>query len=78
MMDKDQLKPILECLIFVSESPLSLKRLNEIVGEVEKKELKDALDEMCQECSGANRGIYLEEVAGGYRFQICIRWTQSD
>ena len=65
-MNTDELKPIVESLIFVSEEPLTLKQLaailqGEQIGEVEK-----AADELMEEFN-SSRGLELRKVAGGYR-----------
>ncbi len=37
-MEDVQWKAVIESLIFVSESPLSLERIKEVLGEVSKKD----------------------------------------
>jgi len=39
----DQLKAILEVLIFLSQEPLTLDRIKEVLGEVPEEELQTAL-----------------------------------
>jgi segregation and condensation protein B len=65
-MNTDELKPIIESLIFVSEEPISLKQLvailqGEQIGDVEK-----AADELMEEFN-SSRALELRKVAGGYR-----------
>jgi len=64
-----QLKAILEALIFVSGSPLSLERMKEIVGGVDKRDLQRLLDEMVEEYRKGERGFSLVEVAEGFQFR---------
>jgi segregation and condensation protein B len=64
-----QLKAILEALIFVSGSPLSLERMKEIVGGVDKRNLQRLLDEMVEEYRKGDRGFSLVEVAEGFQFR---------
>jgi len=68
-MDKDSLKPILEAVIFASEPPISLDRLMNVLEGERRDEVKAALKEMLQEFNTPQRGIFLEEVAGGYQFR---------
>ena len=65
-----QLKSIIESLIFVSETPLSLERIKEVLGEVSKKDLQRLVLELIEEYQqAAGRGFFLTEVAEGYQFR---------
>ncbi len=69
-MENRQLKAIIESLIFVSETPLSLERMKEVLGEVNKKDLQRLVSELIEEYQqAADRGFYLIEVAEGYQFR---------
>jgi segregation and condensation protein B len=58
---------IIEALIFVSEEPLSVKTLSEVLREDGDK-ISVALEELAQEFNARNGGLYLREVAGGWQF----------
>ncbi|HWX40803.1 MAG TPA: SMC-Scp complex subunit ScpB [Blastocatellia bacterium] len=65
-MNTDELKPIVESLIFVSEEPITLKQLaailqGEQIGDVEK-----AAAELMEEFN-SSRALEMRRVAGGYR-----------
>jgi segregation and condensation protein B len=64
-----QWKAIIESLIFVSESPLSLDQIKEVLGEVSKKEIQRLLSELQEDCERAQRGVTLVEVAEGFQFR---------
>jgi segregation and condensation protein B len=64
-----QSKAILEALIFVSESPLTLDRMKEVLGGVNKKDLQRMLAEMMEDYRKSERGIALVEVAEGFQFR---------
>jgi segregation and condensation protein B len=64
-----QLKGVLEALIFVSEAPLTLDRMKEVLGEVGKRDLQRLLTEMMEEDRQSGRGIHLVEVAEGFQFR---------
>jgi segregation and condensation protein B len=69
-VENRQLKAIIESLIFVSETPLSLERMKEVLGEVNKKDLQRLVSELIEEYQqAADRGFYLIEVAEGYQFR---------
>lgn len=65
-MNTDELKPIVESLIFVAEEPITLKQLaailqGEQIGDVEK-----AAAELMEEFN-SSRALEMRKVAGGYR-----------
>jgi len=64
-----QLKEVLEALIFVSETPLTLDRMKEVLGGVSKRDLQRLLAEMMEEDRKSGRGIHLVEVAEGFQFR---------
>ncbi len=68
-MERDQLKSILESLLFASEVPLTVARLCEVIEGVERKEVAAVLAEMQSEYDAAGRGFRLSEVAGGYQLR---------
>ena len=67
-MATDDLKRILECLLFASESPLSLDRLSVLLDRP-KSELKPILNELVIDFEQAGFGFQLAEVAGGFQFR---------
>lgn len=68
-MSLPPLKAIVESILFVSESPLTLDRLCTLLEEYERGDIRAAIEELDQEYSGTGRGIFLAEVAGGYQFR---------
>jgi segregation and condensation protein B len=68
-MERDRLKSILESLLFVTETPLTLRRVGEIVAEVDQEEVLSVLEELRAEYEAAGRGIRIVEVAGGYQLR---------
>ena len=68
-MERDQLKSILESLLFASEGPLTVARFAEVLEGVERKEIAGVLAEMQAEYDAAARGFRLTEVAGGFQMR---------
>jgi segregation and condensation protein B len=68
-MERDQLKSILESLLFASEGPVTIHRLGEVLEGVERSEISSALQELQAEYDAGGRGFRLAEVAGGYQMQ---------
>jgi segregation and condensation protein B len=68
-MERDQLKSILESLLFASEAPLTVARLSEVFEGADKKEIAALLEELKAEYEAGGRGIRLAEVAGGFQMR---------
>ena len=62
-----EMMAIIEALIFVSEEPLSVKTLAEVLRE-DGDWISLGLEEVAQEFNARNGGLYLREVAGGWQF----------
>lgn len=62
----DDLKRVVESLIFVADKPIPIARLRELTEVSSADRLREALDELVAEY--AERGIILDDVAGGYQF----------
>jgi segregation and condensation protein B len=58
---------VIEALIFVSEEPLSVRTLAEVLKE-DKAVLTEALNGLVEEFNARNGGLQLREVAGGWQF----------
>ena len=65
-MNTDELKPIIESLIFVSEEPITLKQLTAILQGEQLADIEKAADELMEEFN-ASRGLELRKLAGGYK-----------
>lgn len=63
------LKAILEAMIFVAESPLSLKKMKEVLEDVEEREIVRVLEDLEREFREREGGVLLRQVAGGYHFR---------
>ncbi|HHX96544.1 MAG TPA: SMC-Scp complex subunit ScpB [Clostridia bacterium] len=63
----DETKSIIEALLFVSDEPLSLKTMAEII-DCPQYDLKILLNEIKADCERERKGFCLQEVAGGYFF----------
>jgi len=68
-MDKTELKPILEALIFASDTPLTVEKIKQTLESVSKKEIDEAIGELQNEYQEQNRAFQIREVANGYQFR---------
>lgn len=70
-MQLNELKAALEAMLFASDDPQPLKRLEEVFEGTDQGVVEKALRELEQEYSSADRGTKIIEVAGG--FQMCTK-----
>ncbi len=73
-MDKETLKPVIEALIFAADHPISIDRLATVLEGAEREDIKAAVIELQEDYSGTTedglrRGIFIEEVAGGFQLR---------
>jgi segregation and condensation protein B len=68
-MERDEVKSILESLLFVADGPQSVQRFGEALENVELDLIQEILNELQSEMAGPGRGIRLVEVAGGYQLR---------
>ena len=75
-MDDFEIKPILESLIFVSDNPVRVDTLIEILPESNKEAILEGIEQIRREYGEASKGFELIEVAGGYQFRTKPRWAE--
>lgn len=68
-MEREEVKSILESLLFVADGPLTVQRFAEVLEGVDKETIQALLQEMQNELEGPSRGLQLVEVAGGYQLR---------
>ena len=72
----EDLKYIIESLLFVSETPLTMDHLKGIIEEVDTTTIKTAVEELMGEYELRNGGFMLKQVAGGYQFRTQGRYNE--
>jgi segregation and condensation protein B len=65
----EDLKNIIESLLFVAEEPLTIDRLKKIITGAQSQELRGALEELAADYETRQGGFYLNHVAGGYQIR---------
>ena len=69
-METEEIKKIIETLLFISEKPLTIDRVIEVIDkDLDKKTLRTLFDELTAEYQ--ERTLHIREIAGGYQF--CTR-----
>jgi segregation and condensation protein B len=76
MMDDFEVKPVLESLFFVSDSPIRLETLVEILPETNKEAILEGLRQIQAEYEDRSKGIELIEIAEGYQFRTKPNWSR--
>jgi len=75
-VEEERLKSILESLLFAAGEPVSVARLSAALDDLPKGEIQKALAAMATEFATQNRGLTLEEVAGGFQLRTLKEHAQ--
>ncbi len=68
MTDRQEMEAAVEAVLFISSEPVPRSRLVEIFDEDDRETADEAVDAVLERyAAGADRGIQVEEVAGGVR-----------
>lgn len=65
----DNLKDIIESLLFVSDEPLTIERLKSVLTPAEGAEIRTALNSLIEDYETRRGGFHLKEIAGGYQLR---------
>ena len=71
--DRETEKRIVEALIFVSDTPITLDQIGQVLPGRTREEIRALVDELGRDLESGERALRIEEVAGGFRFS-----TRSD
>jgi segregation and condensation protein B len=72
----ENIKHIIESLLFVADEPLTLDRIRKIITQAETQEIRDALTALAAEYEERSGGFFLDEVAGGYQIRTRPEYTE--
>ena len=65
----EDLKNIIESLLFVADEPLTLDRIREVLEFDDRKTIRKALNELQADYEARSNAFVLREVAGGFQFR---------
>lgn len=68
-MEREEIKSIIESLLFVADGPLTVARIAEVIDGVDKGTIQALIQEMQSDLEAVSRGLQLAEVAGGYQLR---------
>ena len=70
MKEKENLCALIEALIFMSDKPITLKKICSYIGdEIDIGQVQEVIAELQQEYQSKRHGISLMEIAGGFQFR---------
>jgi len=72
----DDLKNILESLLFVADEPLNVERLKKIIPLTDTGQIRQAMSDLASEYDTRKTSFYLSEVAGGYQLRTRPAYTE--
>jgi segregation and condensation protein B len=72
----EDLKNIIESMLFVSEDPLTIDRIKNVLTFADTKEIRNALKVLLDEYESRKGGFFLHEVAGGYQIRTRPEYTE--
>lgn len=77
-MNKEELLPLLESLIFISDKPVGLTRFSETLqDQASKEEIEIGLQELIHKYQQEHFGIELRLVQGGYQFCTKAKFAET-
>jgi segregation and condensation protein B len=66
-MSENNLKAVIEALLFASDRPLPLERMRNVLDNIETDQIRSILEELKAEYEKSERGIRITEIAGGFQ-----------
>lgn len=79
-MDREQSKKIIEALLFVSDKPVSIDALKEILKDVDPTDIRAIIEELNSEYASSGRSFAIKEIAGGFQMltdPVYSRWISA-
>ena len=75
-MNIDELKPVIESLIFVSEEPITIKQLASILEEDSVADIQAACEQLVEEFNSRGSSLEMRLLAGGYRISTRPEYSE--
>lgn len=73
-MENVELESLLEALLFTSTEPLTLDHFISVLPDMDKSNIREALQRLQEQYETRDAGIRLREIAGGYQLNSNPRW----
>ncbi len=66
-MERQEVKSIIEALLFVSDKPVAPEILKDVLGKIELDEIRSSIEELNGDYASTARSFSIKEIAGGYQ-----------
>lgn len=79
-MDRQEAKRIIEAVLFVSDKPVSIMTLKDVLKDIEPTQIRECVEELNNEYSSSDRSFSIKEIAGGFQMltdPIYSKWITS-
>jgi segregation and condensation protein B len=79
-MDKQKAKRIIEAILFVSDKPVSIMTLKDVLKDIEPTEIRECVEELNGEYNSSERSFSIREIAGGFQMltdPVYSSWISS-
>jgi segregation and condensation protein B len=79
-MEKDQSKKIIEALLFVSDKPVSIDTLKDVLKELDPTEIRAVIEGLNGEYASSGRSFAIKEIAGGFQMltdPVYSKWISA-
>jgi len=75
-MERDEVKRIIEALLFVSDKPVSADTLQDVIKNVDSTEVRTIVEELNGEYDSSGRAFHIKEIAGGFQIMTDPVYSQ--
>ncbi len=79
-MDREEAKRIVEALLFVSDKPVSIDTLKDVLKDIESAQVREIIVELNGEYAASCRSFSIKEIAGGFQMltdPVHSRWIAA-
>lgn len=79
-MDRTERKLIIEALLFVSDKPVSIDALKDVIKDVDPTEIRAIIEELNGDYASSGRSFSIKEIAGGFQMltdPVYSRWIAA-
>ena len=63
----EEIKPIVESLVFAAQEPITLRKLTDIIEGSDSAQIQEAILQLKTDYDAQGRSFQIEEIAGGYQ-----------
>jgi segregation and condensation protein B len=79
-MERDEAKRVIEAIFFVSDKPVSIAALKEVLKDVEPPDIRSMIEELNSEYASSQRSFSVKEIAGGFQMMtdpVYSKWISA-